>query len=413
MHPWVRDGVNVAVRAAVMPWSVAARWSEAGRIPSLRALGRPAQAWPLAAKVAADEFFYLSELLAGAPYAFGESARLMTELDQAATLFERRGWSREPAAYHRTPPPPSAVTLAASTTPGLAYEQLSFESGYEPWPDEPGRDRWLAYTPNRTAHAWLVRHPGPPRPWFVCIPGYRMGRLLFDFVGFRIHWLHRHLGLNVAVPVLPFHGPRRVGRRSGDGYLTGDFVDTVHAQAQTLWDVRRLIAWVRTEGTPAVGVYGLSLGGYSAAMLAALEDDLACVVAGMAPVDFAGLLRDNSPGPLVRATEWWGFPWATVDRVLRVVSPLALPRRVPRERCFLFAGVADGLAPPAQTRALWRHWGRPRLAWYRGGHVSFVVEAAVHELLCEALDATGLSVDAGHAPSGALGWRAPAWAWPS
>jgi len=359
--------------------------------------------------MAADEVFYLSELLAGGPYAFGEPGRLVDEIVDAELMYEGRGWLADPAAYHRTPPPAERPRIESRTAPGIWYESMSFDSGYEPWIDEPGRARWLGYEANQTAHAWLFRHPGPPRPWIVCVPGYRMGHLLFDFVGFRIHWLHRTLGLNVAVPVLPFHGPRCVGKRSGDGYLSGDFLDTVHAQTQTLWDIRRLIGWLRTQGAPGIGVYGLSLGGYTAAMLAALEEDLDCVVAGMAPVDFAGLLRANSPNALLRATEWLGFPWADLDRLLRVISPLALPRRVPRERCFLFAGIADGLAPREQTRALWRHWDRPRLVWYRGGHVSFVMEPAVLGLLGEALHRTGLA-QVGDAPvptpgdAGALAW---------
>ena len=48
---------------------------------------------------------------------------------------------------------------------GLDYEHLHFDSGYEPHPDEPGRERWLAYAANRTAHAWVVRHAGGERPW--------------------------------------------------------------------------------------------------------------------------------------------------------------------------------------------------------------------------------------------------------
>ena len=57
---------------------------------------------------------------------------------------------------------------------------------------------------------------------------------------------------------------------------------------------------------------------------------------------------------------------------------------MPRERRFLFAGIADSLAPRSQAMALWRHWGRPRLAWYPGSHSSFMLESAVRELLLEA-----------------------------
>jgi dienelactone hydrolase len=394
MHPMVQEGANLAVRAAALPWLAGARWWEAGAWQAIRRAATTRSGWRLGAAMAADEFFYLSELLAGAPYAFLEPRRLATEVSAALECYEQSGWLDDPASFHRTPAAPDGVEIEDATIPGIWYEHLTFESGYEPWPDEPGRERWLSYAPNRTAHAWLFRHAGAGRPWLVCVPGYRMGRLLFDFVGFRIHWMHRVLGLNVAVPVLPFHGPRCVSGRSGDGYLTGDFLDTIHAQAQTVWDIRRLIAWLRLEGAPAIGAYGLSLGGYTTAMIASLERELDCVVAGLAPSDFASLLRDNSPSLIVKLSEYVGYPWSDIDRLLRVVSPLALTRRVPKDRCYLFAGMADGLAPPRQTRDLWRHWGRPRLTMYRGGHVSFVVERAVHELLSEAFTATGLAPSA-------------------
>jgi len=72
--------------------------------------------------------------------------------------------------------------------------------------------------------------------------------------------------------------------------------------------------------------------------------------------------------------------------VLRVVSPLALPVRVGRDRRFLYAGVADRLAPPHHAWNLWRHWERPRVVWYQGSHVSFLFEPSVQSLLEEALD---------------------------
>ena len=164
------------------------------------------------------------------------------------------------------------IERASTLTSGgsLAYEHLSFESEYEPHPDEPGRQRWLSYTPNRTAHAWVVRHPGPPRPWLVLNHGFQLGFPLFDFALFAPRFYAEKLGLNLVYPVLPFHGKRKVGRRSGHGLLTGDVLDAVHAEAQAMWDIRRLLAWVRAQGEPLVGVMGLSLGGYNTALLAAL-----------------------------------------------------------------------------------------------------------------------------------------------
>ena len=69
-----------------------------------------------------------------------------------------------------------------------------------------------------------------------------------------------------------------------------------------------------------------------------------------------------------------------------VVSPFAIEPGVPVERCFVYAGLVDRLASPDQARDLWEHWGRPRVAWYNGSHVSFLWEKEVRKLLLEAFD---------------------------
>jgi hypothetical protein len=202
--------------------------------------------------------------------------------------------------------------------------------------------------------------------------------------------LHRRYGLNVVVPVMPLHGPRRMGRRSGDGFLSGDYLDTLHSQAQAVWDVRRLVGWLRARGAPAIGLYGISLGGYTAALVAALEDDLACVIAGMPATCWVSVARRALPPFMWRFTEWLGVPWDDIEKLVRVISPLAFTPRVPHGRRFMFAGTADRLVSPRDVTALWRHWGRPRLAWYEGSHVSFAVEGTVRALLAEALETSGL-----------------------
>jgi hypothetical protein len=236
-----------------------------------------------------------------------------------------------------------------------------------------------------------MRHPGPDRPWLVCVPGYRMGHPAVDFAGFRARWLYRELGLNVAIPVMPLHGPRRIGRRGGDGYLSGDFLDTIHAQSQAIWDIRRLIAWLREEGAPRVGVQGVSLGGYTTALLASLEEDLDCAIAGIPAVDFLRLARSHAPAILLRVARAMGIRFDRIELLLRVISPLAHTPRVPRTRRYLYAGVADRLAPPDHALDLWNHWDRPRFEWYHGSHVSFLWERGVRDLLEEALTDSGMT----------------------
>jgi hypothetical protein len=382
------SGITWTLRGSALPllvgWRVLRPQPHAGDTPSPRwGLG-------LASKAALDEAFFATELVTAPLLALSDRRRVLRETAQALSLSRRRGWLDDPAGYHAPPPPLVRFALDERRSGVGRYLHLRFESGYAPHRGEPGRARWLARRANRTAHAWLLQHPGPPRPWLVCVPGYRMGGRLVDFVGFRARFVFERLGVNVAIPVMPLHGPRREGRRGGDGFLTGDFVDTVHAQAQAVWDVRRLVGWLRAGGAPAVGVHGVSLGGHTVGLLAALDGELDCAIAGIPAVDFARLVRRLAPRWLLAAAARHGLGLDRVERLLRVVSPLAMPPRVPREARFVYAGTADRLATPDHARDLWEHWERPRIAWFEGSHVSFFLEPEVRALVLGALAARGL-----------------------
>lgn len=392
----------MALRAATLPGVMGLRWAGRAITPQRDGMPAPKLSPLLAAKVALDEVFFATEA-ASSVLSLGrrEWSRVRREVEAADALFAKRGWLADPVAYHATPPRVRDVTEHDERVGPWTFSHLRFESGYAPSPDEPGRDRFLSYEPNRTAHAYLMRHPGPPRPWVVCVPGYRMGRPAVDFTGFRASWLHKSLGLNVAVFVMPFHGPRTSGRRGGDGYLSGDFLDTIHAQAQAVWDLRRLVGRLRDEGAPAVGVYGVSLGGYTTALLSSLEPNLERAVLGIPAACFADLARAHVPPALMQAAEWLGFPLGQIEAVLRVVSPLAMPPRLAREHRYIYAGISDRLAPPHHAWDLWRHWERPRVVWYQGSHVSFLMEPTVRDLLREALSPRSMLEQVRSAPPAA------------
>lgn len=351
---------------------------------------RPRSNIPLAAQVATDEAL-LGIMQLTLPHAGpGNWERMVEEAEQAEALFEARGWLEKPVRYHQSPPPLREVTLRPARARRVAYEHLSFESGYEPHPEEPGRERWLGYTPNRTAHAWVKRHEGGPRPWLVCVPGFQMGMPAVDLTVFPPEYFHDTLGLNLLIPNLPFHGKRRVGRRSGDGFLAGDALDTIHAEAQAMWDIRRLLSWVRAQDAPAVGVLGLSLGGYQTALLAGLDEEIACAIAGIPLADISRAVWRHGPSVLIQAGERRGIHRARTETLMRVVSPLALEPVVPHERRYIFAGVSDRLVTPDQVRDLWAHWEQPRIEWYQGAHLSFRFHPQVHRFVREALRNSGL-----------------------
>jgi hypothetical protein len=341
--------------------------------------------------VAADEAM-LAWMLAGiALPSRDDHVRIERELSAARDLFELRGWLEKPESYHATPPPLERVALRAAQVRGIDFEHLWFESGYEPHADEPGRERWLSHAANRRAHAWVLRHAGAERPWLLCIHGYVMGSPLLDLSLFPPELFHRRLGFNMLVPTLPLHGRRAIGRRSGEGYLRGDVMDTIHAEAQAIWDLRRLLSWVRAEGGGPVGVYGISLGGYNAALLACLDADLGCAIAGIPVADFARIVFRHAPPLHLRDAIGAGLVDRRLRELERVVSPLALEPRIAPERRWLFAAVADRIVPPDHVRDLWRHWGRPPIAWYQGSHLSFRAHPEVGAFVERALRDSGLT----------------------
>jgi dienelactone hydrolase len=383
--------LDLVVRSVLAPGVLAARWVAPAALAETHELPAPRFSLGLAGKVLLDEFFFLTELLSLRLVSVADAARLAHEVTTAVELFTREGWIDDPRGYHPAPPALEPLDMRHAQSRGVAYQHLTFESGWEPHADEPGRDRWLGYARNRTGHAWILEHPGPPRPWLICIHGYRMGVPVVDFTGFPAAWLHHQLGMNVAFPVLPLHGPRTRGRRTGDGFLTGDYLDTVHLQAQAVWDVRRLLRWLREEReAPRVAAYGISLGGYTAALLAGLSDELDGVVAGIPAISHTGITRFNVPPIFLGLAEKLGLRWDWIEQLVRVVSPLALAPRVPWDRRFVFGATADRLVPAEGVRDLWRHWGRPRLEWYDGSHVSFGWERPVRKLLREAFTRCGL-----------------------
>lgn len=344
------------------------------------------------ARAAEDELSMCAIVLSTWPLSVGGRAKHYgRELDDALALFGERGWLQEPRSYHREPPPLTGVEGGERTHKEAGFEHLTFESLYEPWPGEPGRERWLGYEKNRTAHAWVLRHPGGPRPWVVCVHGIRMGSPRTDIPHFQPGYLHHELGLNMIFPVMPIHGPRRVGLVSGDRILSGDVMDTLHAGAQAVWDIRRLVSWLRAhEGAPAVAALGHSLGGYVVALLACLEDGLDCVAVGNPAVDPSHLFWRNALSLSTRYLNTHGVTEERMDVLEQAVSPLAMQPLIPREDRAIFAGVADRVTPPVEAVALWKHWDEPRIAWYAGTHRGFLATPEGREVVTQAFQASGV-----------------------
>lgn len=361
--------------------------------PGVPGLPAPTATPVLAAQVAADELILgLEQILGTTGYRLdGTIERVVREVDATHALFDRRGWLEKPALYHAEPPLLEDLEISRSRVRGRSIEVLRFESGYAPPEGSPGRERWLSHEPCREGWAYVLRHEGPPRPWLIATNGYRTGHAIIDVSLFeRFHEENGGLGLNVLIPVLPLHGPRRTGIQSGTGFLSIDVVQTIHAESQALWDMRRLLGWVQRQGATAVGAFGLSLGGMTTANFASLAEGLVSAIPGIPLTDIRRTLERHGAGPQLEYAKRVGLDLKRADQILRVISPLALEPRVSSSARLIFGATADRLVPPDQVLDLWRHWEEPEIVWYDGSHLSFVREPAVWDAVDRMFRAHGL-----------------------
>jgi dienelactone hydrolase len=323
----------------------------------------------VAAGVLLDELLLLALPPIEVPAEPAWRRRANVELDSTIATLRAQGWDTDPRAFHRHPTPPTAVRVESSNLLHVRYETLSFESGFEARPGVAGADRWQAMSSHRPAYAYVLRHRAGDRPWVLAIHGYADGNPT-SLLRLRALRLHRECGFNVLVPVLPLHGPRRAMRRSGTSFFSYDYPMNLHSISHAIWDIRRCIAWARSEGAEWMGVHGMSLGGYLAALLAGIEDGLGCVVAGIPLADLAGALEARVPLEHRGELRTLGLLDERLRMVHQVVNPLAMACLVPRGARAIYAGVADRIATAGQPYQLWLHWDRPAVCWYAGSHLA-------------------------------------------
>lgn len=364
---------GIAMLALSSAAFLASGWIQIRLQPALDGVPAPPPHFAYAARVAVDNLV-LGLISLVAPIASRTELDVARdETDIAFSLFADRGWLANPASFHQEPPAAESAELRPLRLRGFALERLTFASGYDPDAAMPGRDRWLAYQENRTAHAHILRHGDGVGRWVVCIHGAGMGAdPKMDLNAFHVDKLHRRLGLNVALFILPVHGLRSPSKPSGTKFFGASALDFIHGQAQAIWDVRRLIGWIRRQGGTEVGIFGISLGGYTSALLSSIERDLSFIIACVPTSDIASLNDYLASTLESRSRAAAGMDADKVQALYSVVSPLSLPSRVEKSRRFIYAATGDQFAPAEQALALWRHWEHPTIDWCVGGHVSAI-----------------------------------------
>jgi dienelactone hydrolase len=228
---------------------------------------------------------------------------------------------------------------------------------------------------NNTVHGRLftASKRWTDRPTMVLLHGWNADtgyRVLFPHLARRL--VKR--GVNTAMFELPYHGQRKPrGREATKNFLSGDLAHVVQAAHQSLADARALIAWLKEQGCPWIGLWGISLGAWLSGLVACADRRVDCAVL-MTPVARMDRVIDELGfcAPIRRSL---GGARLRLDSLnLTTRQPLLAP-----ENILVVASEHDLFAPIATIEELCAAWGGPELWRPRHGHISILMSMPVME----------------------------------
>jgi pimeloyl-ACP methyl ester carboxylesterase len=279
-------------------------------------------------------------------------------------------------------PAPTALPRAASRPASPIAEWLAkgnvhnirFDSSFQAV-NPALRDQCEGFTRNNVVHAQHWRHDDGPHPTLCVIHGFMGSPYLFNGLFFSLPWFFRS-GYDVLLYTMPFHGSRaeKGSPFSGYGFFANGFSGFAEAMAQAVHDFRSIIDYLEYTGVDRIGLTGMSLGGYTSALIAGVDDRIQAVIPNVPVV-----------APDQTVDEW--FPANKVVQLRSLLSntdseltsaatqyssPLNYPPLVPKDRRLIITGLGDRLAPPEQAEMLWEHWDRCAFHWFPGNHILHV-----------------------------------------
>lgn len=189
------------------------------------------------------------------------------------------------------------------------------------------------------------------------------------------HWASvlNRLGWTAIFADLPYHFRRRPkGTWSGELVFGGNLIRSAETIRQAVAETRWVARMARAAGAPQVGLWGMSLGGWVAALTLCHEPDLACGWLVQPIPDVATAIWESSGGWVIRRQmETRGLNRTHASRMLPMVCPSFGNPKLPPEKILVVGGQHDRIARPEQLRELTRKWGGAHYAEVRQGHIGY------------------------------------------
>jgi dienelactone hydrolase len=212
------------------------------------------------------------------------------------------------------------------------------------------------------------------RPTVVILHGWNHGGWQSAYYIAVARWLAQR-GVNSVFFELPHHGSRRLtGNGEPRNFLSDDLGQGIRAVRQSVSDARQVVRGLRAAGFSNVGLWGISLGGWIAALTLAHEDGLkfAALTTPAARLDEI-IAAQPFAAPLRARLAAEGLTLADAARTIDFLLPKNQPVRLPHTRIFLASARHDQFVSPASMEELWEHWRRPRIERYAHGHITILV----------------------------------------
>jgi pimeloyl-ACP methyl ester carboxylesterase len=275
---------------------------------------------------------------------------------------------------------------AAGTVP-VEVIDASWPSTFVPFLDEVA-SKYLSRIENRTARARLFlgdERGAAKRPAVIALHGYMGGQWLLEEAQWPLAWLARR-GLDVALPLLPFHALRAGPHRGAPPFPSADPRLTNEGFRQAVADVVALARWLRARGAPHVGVMGMSLGGYTSSLLATVSRDIDFVMPMIPLASIADFAREQGR---LGTGEQADLQRAALERANWVVSPLARPLALPASHALVVAAEHDRITPSSHAQRIADHFAC-ELVTIPGGHLVQLGRAEAFRGLASMLEREGI-----------------------
>jgi acetyl esterase/lipase len=241
------------------------------------------------------------------------------------------------------------------------------------------------YANNNTVYCEYYR-PAAPGKYPACVVLHILGG---DFPLARLFANHlAQQGVAALFVKMPYYGERRPADAKVR-MISTDPEATVAGMTQAVKDIRFAAAWLAAQDEvdpQRLGIFGISLGGITAALAATAEPRFTRVCPVLAGGDLNAILRDSTETHLVTAKEHWLADGRTLQELIdlmKTIDPCSYGSCLKGRSVLMLNAEHDEVIPHECTLQLWECCGRPEIVWYNCGHYS----AILHVL--DALDRVG------------------------